>query len=192
MQIVHLLLQILQTACCAFCSMYHTGTCTCTCTRVACLAHNLNTEHGEYSGYYGFFIFWNHSEAVYISKRTGGLIPRVQGHGRPLPPSPPSGLCHTVSCQRCSPGIHGRPMRIGHCRVYDIPEKIWNDGVPKSVTGQIRNWKEEMSKYPVHPLTELCKTSCKALLRDGLCHEAPRAPKAPEGNFVHFAPQHDP
>ena len=40
------------------------------------------------------------------------------------------------------------------------------------VIEQIRNWKAETSKYTVHPLTDLCKLSCKALLRDGL-HHAP-------------------
>ena len=34
----------------------------------------------------------------------------------------------------------------------------------------MRNKKAEMSKLLVHPLTDLCKVSCQALLRDGLLH----------------------
>ena len=60
--------------------------------------------------------------------------------------------------------------RIGHGRNYDVPLKIWNDCAPSEVITQIRIWKAETSKYPVHPLTDLCKLSCKALLRDGLLH----------------------
>ena len=60
---------------------------------------------------------------------------------------------------------------FGHCGAYDVPTKMWNDCVPKSVINQIRKWKEETSKYVVHPLTHIYKTSCKVLLRDGLLHE---------------------
>ena len=59
---------------------------------------------------------------------------------------------------------------IGLCGSYDVPLEIWNDCVSSKVITQIRNWKAETSKYPVHPLIELCKLSCKALLRDGLLH----------------------
>ena len=35
---------------------------------------------------------------------------------------------------------------------------------------QIRNCKAETSEYPVNPVMDLCKLSCKAFLRDGLLH----------------------
>ena len=72
---------------------------------------------------------------------------------------------------------------IRHCGVYDLPERFRSECVPKSVIGQIRNWKEETSKYPVHPLTELCKKSCKAPLQDGLFHEPS---SVQEKNFYAF------
>ena len=59
---------------------------------------------------------------------------------------------------------------FGLCGSYDVPLEIWNDRVPSKVITQIRNWKAETSKYPVHPLTDLSKVSCKVLLRDGLLH----------------------
>ena len=57
---------------------------------------------------------------------------------------------------------------FGLCGSYDVSLKIWNDCVSSAVINQIQNWKAETSKYPVHPLPDLCKLSCKALLRDGL------------------------
>ena len=59
---------------------------------------------------------------------------------------------------------------IGLCGSYDVPLEIRNDCVPSKVITQIRNWKAETFKYPVHPLTDLCKLSCKALLLDGCLH----------------------
>ena len=56
------------------------------------------------------------------------------------------------------------------CGSYDVHPKIWNDCVPSKVINQIRNWKAEASKYPVDPLTHLCKLSCQALLRNCLLH----------------------
>ena len=52
--------------------------------------------------------------------------------------------------------------RMGLCGSYDVPLEIWNDRVPSKVIIQIRNWKPKKLNYPVHPLTELCKPSCKA------------------------------
>ena len=63
-------------------------------------------------------------------------------------------------------GYNGEPMEgvvsedmvdagIGLCASYDVPLEIWNDCVPSKVITQIRNWKAETSKYPVHPLTVL-------------------------------------
>ena len=48
----------------------------------------------------------------------------------------------------------------GHCGAYENPKKIWNSCVPKRVIGLIRNGNEETSKDRVHPVTQLCKTSC--------------------------------
>ena len=59
---------------------------------------------------------------------------------------------------------------IGLCCSYDVPLEIWNDCVTSKVITQIRNWKAETSKYPVHPLADLCNLSCKAVLWDGLLH----------------------
>ena len=53
---------------------------------------------------------------------------------------------------------------MANAGIYDVPLKIWNDHVPLEVITHMRNWKAETSKFPVHPLTDLCKLSCKALL----------------------------
>ena len=58
----------------------------------------------------------------------------------------------------------------GYVGAMTCPWRCINDGVPSKVITEIRNRKAETSKYPVHPLTELCKLSRKALLRDGLLH----------------------
>ena len=78
-------------------------------------------------------------------------------------------------------------VRIGHRGSYDVPPKIWNGRVHAQVITQIRIWKVETSKFPVHPLTDLCKLCCKALLRDGLLRldkcegqQLPRLRKAQE------------
>ena len=66
--------------------------------------------------------------------------------------------------------VSDKMARIGHCWSYGVPVKICNDCVPSEVNTHIRNWKAEMSKFPVRPLTDLYKLSCNALLRDGLLH----------------------